>query len=357
MLFPDPTSQWKILAQRLVRGLGVRAGELIQIHDEAGEFELLREVILAVELAGATPLVEIRPIQHMHTLWNRAPQSYLANWDKHRADLMRRTDRILTLLGTPPDYTKLPLERFQMWRSAESRLTEIEESRPRPYLIAAIPTADHAERLGISYEQLAAHIFPALNLTLLEMQKVLQTVLFKLEKSQTITIRTGKSAELTLKQGQRRWLTDDGYIDAEDIAAGAVVSNLPAGSLYTTVLEDQTSGTLYLREALGAIGVTFHFEQGRVQRIDALANGDAIQSIFTHHTGEPCRVGHIGIGLNPRLRRPIGWTIVDEHVNGHLFISFGENRYMGGENASSLNIDFALPNAQLFADGNQVIPS
>lgn len=62
-----------------------------------------------------------------------------------------------------------------------------------------------------------------------------------------------------------------------------------------------------------------------------------------------------GIGLNPHLRQPIGWTLVDEHVIGALFLALGENRYMGGQNASSLNHDFALQGASLLVDGQVVV--
>jgi hypothetical protein len=35
----------------------------------------------------------------------------------------------------------------------------------------------------------------------------------------------------------------------------------------------------------------------------------------------------------------IGWTIVDEHRPGAVFLALGENRYMGGENESPINVD------------------
>jgi hypothetical protein len=63
----------------------------------------------------------------------------------------------------------------------------------------------------------------------------------------------------------------------------------------------------------------------------------------------------VGLGLNPYLRQPIGWTLVDEHILGALFIAFGENRYMGGQNESSLNIDFALPGTTLEVGGRTVV--
>ena len=77
--------------------------------------------------------------------------------------------------------------------------------------------------------------------------------------------------------------------------------------------------------------------------------------MFDAHSGEPRRVGHVGIGLNPFLKEPLGWTLVDEHLLGNVFVSFGENRYMGGHNESSLNVDFALPSAHLRVDGRVLL--
>ncbi|MEZ4523028.1 MAG: hypothetical protein R3A46_15530 [Thermomicrobiales bacterium] len=47
-------------------------------------------------------------------------------------------------------------------------------------------------------------------------------------------------------------------------------------------------------------------------------------------------ISHTGIGLNPALHTEVDWVLVDEHRHGSLFIAFGENRYLGGQNASSL---------------------
>jgi leucyl aminopeptidase (aminopeptidase T) len=171
---------------------------------------------------------------------------------------------------------------------------------------------------------------------------------------QTLIIQTGGQHELRLERGQRQWLCDDGVIDDADRARGGVVSNLPAGSIYTTVLEHATQGRLWLPQAGDARDVVLSFEDGRIAQITA-QHAETLHALFERHTGEPRRVGHIGIGLNPQLDRLIGWTLVDEHVEGCLFISLGENRYMGGQNESSLNVDYAIPAATLIADGRMIV--
>ena len=100
----------------------------------------------------------------------------------------------------------------------------------------------------------------------------------------------------------------------------------------------------------------FTFEAGRITDVKAASGAQELKSWLFSHSGEPGRVSHLGIGLNPYLRRPIGLDVpVDEHVYGFMFIALGDNRYMGGENASSLNVDYILPQATFLADGKTIL--
>lgn len=101
--------------------------------------------------------------------------------------------------------------------------------------------------------------------------------------------------------------------------------------------------------------ITLRFEDGGVAKVEAGAGAETVQAMFDRHSGDANRISHIGIGLNPYLRRSFAWPLVDEHVHGALFVAFGENRYLGGENASSLNVDFAIPGATLLVDDRDVV--
>jgi leucyl aminopeptidase (aminopeptidase T) len=172
---------------------------------------------------------------------------------------------------------------------------------------------------------------------------------------QSITLYSGDHNVLHLEQGDREWLQDDGWIDGVDQQKGAIVSNLPAGSIYTTVMEDKTQGSLWLPEAGAAKDVVFRFASGRIVEIEVASGADLLRRQFDNHTGEPRRVSHLGVGLNPYLNKPVGWTLIDEHIYGALFIALGENRYMGGQNGSSLNIDYTLPGCTLKIDGRVIV--
>jgi leucyl aminopeptidase (aminopeptidase T) len=98
-----------------------------------------------------------------------------------------------------------------------------------------------------------------------------------------------------------------------------------------------------------------HFAEGCVARIEAASGAEKLEALFDAHSGEPRRVSHVGVGLNPALSRPTGWTLVDQHMRGAFFIAMGENRYMGGQNASSLNVDWCSPRATVEVDGRVLV--
>jgi leucyl aminopeptidase (aminopeptidase T) len=340
----------------MVQGLGVQPGEVIQVRDHAGRQDVLLEVLLAIEQAGGTPLPELTPPGYLERLWTGALLEYLERWDLHRGRWMQEIDRVLVFTSQVAGRGFDRGAGFNAWERAIDRLTEMEESRGLPILVAAIPTRQAARDLDLSLEELENLLLPALQVDPETLQDEIQRVLAICRRGQRFSLQTGEGCTLTLDQGDRQWFKDDAEIDAQDRAEGAVVSNLPAGSIYTTVLEEKTVGEVFLPKAGPAVNVILRFAEGRVVDTEADSGAKDLEALFDSHSGEPRRVSHIGIGLNPRLERAIGWTIVDEHVYGHMFICLGENRYMGGLNQSSLNIDFAIPGAVFAVDRRIVIP-
>lgn len=349
-------ARWQAAAQRAVDGLGVAEDELILVRDHTGRWDVLQEVLLAIEARGATPLPEIVTAAYLERLIATAPPSHLATWDLHRGRWMHEVDRVLVLQGEPMESTTgEPSDARKAWRRAAGRLGEVEEERRLPYLLVGVPTAAHAAMLGASFDELERAILPALEVPAEALRAEISQIMAAVAGGRRLTIQTGDGYELTLTLGNRPWLDDDGDITAEDRERGGVVSNLPAGSIYTTVIEDATFGTIFLPRAAGATGALLHFTDGDVTKVAAEEGADELRALFDQHTGDARRVGHVGIGLNPALHRLLGWVLPDEHVHGCLFLSLGENRYMGGQNASSLNIDFVVPNATLLVDDRVIV--
>jgi leucyl aminopeptidase (aminopeptidase T) len=342
---------WSEIADRVVRGLGVRRGELIQIREHSGRPDVLVEMLLAIERAGATPLPELTPPGYLRRLLNEADDDYLAGWDRHRLAWMQQIHRVLVLQGAGLDADQVPHLALESWGRAVHRLTEVEEERRLPYMLVAVPTIERAAELSVPLEDLEAMLMPALAAPIPELRSEIDRVLARLQGSKQLVLRSANGAELRLDLGSRRWMADDGWIGAEDRLRGAHVSNLPSGAVFATVVETSSSGQLWLPEVMGSDELQVVFEEGCICGVQADGDGERrFNEMLGRHTGDCNRIGHIGIGLNPYLEDFVGWTLIDEHVHGAVFVSLGENRYLGGQNESSLNIDFALPNATLIVD-------
>ncbi len=346
---------WPRIARRAVAGLGVQPGELVQVRDQAGRPEVLVEILLAVERAGATPWLEIEPPAYVRRLVTEVDPAHLAQWDRHRGDLMGRIDRVLVLGGPDLDLADAPLEGVEAWRAARHRVGVAEEARRLPFLVLSVPTAERAAAAGMALADLEAAVLPALAAGAATLRREIEGVLRRVADGRTLTVRSGADCTLHLTLTARPWMSDDGAIDATDRARGAIVSNIPGGSIYTTVLESAGHGQLRLPQAGDARDVILRFTDGRITDIAAARGADALRTMFDRHSGEARRISHIGLGLNPHLHQPLNWVLLDEHIHGHLFIAFGENRYMGGENESSLNVDYTLPGATLLVDDRIIV--
>ena len=344
------------LAQRIVDGLDAQPGELIQVRGDPGSYDFLLEVLLAIERAGATPLPEIFTAGYLERLWSEAPLDHLEHWDRHRRGWLQGVDRVVTFVRPPTNPGSASREAQEAWRRATDRLAAIEDDRRLPFLVAAVSGLDWAETLGVPLPELEAVLLPALLASPEELQVEIDRLLDAVGDSQDLLVRSGDGYELHLTHGERLWLGDDGRIDPHDRRRGAIVSNLPAGSIYTTVLEGETRGDLLLPKAGAASQVLFTFEAGRIVDVRAASGAGELKSWLFSHSGDPGRVSHLGIGLNPYLQQPLGLDVpVDEHVYGFMFVALGDNRYMGGENASSLNVDYILPQATFLADGKTIL--
>ncbi len=346
---------WSTIAQRIVDGLGVAPGELILVRDHTVHPSALIETLLAIEQRGGTPLTEILTADYLARLLRTGSLDHLSAWDKHRLAWASQADRVVVLEGAHLSPEGAPEAAVAAWSAAVGRLVAAGESPPRPYLLVAVPTEARALDLGLSPRELEELLLPALAADTAELRQEIARVRAAVAGGKVLTIRSGDECSLTLVLDDRMWMEDDGIIDDADRARGAVASNLPAGSIYTTVIEDQTAGTLRLPLGAEPAGVTLRFEQGRIVEVSGGTEAVAIRAMLDRHSGDAGRVSHVGIGLNPYLRRVIGWTLVDEHIHGGLFVALGENRYMGGQNVSSLNVDYALPAATLLVDDRVVV--
>lgn len=302
------------LGWRVAQAARVQPMELVLIRDQAGDADVLREVAIAVEQAGATPLIELCAPGHLAQVLNSAPPSYLEAYDAHRRELLQRCQRVITLDAGALEAVSASPEALELWSQAQRRLEELEASLQLPHVLVAVPTAETAALLGQPLSTLQETLERAQRATLFELESRIDRLRFKGRDARTISLRTREGALLRCSVKPESWRWDDGYVDPEDVERGTLLACLPAGAVYVDVLSDSAEGTLVLEQ------MHLHFAGGAVARVESShypSLGEA--------TALGARLMRIQIGSNPFLHEPIGWSLIDQHVNGAVTLDFGEH--------------------------------
>ena len=347
---------WDDVAERAVLALGVAAGESIAVRDRAARPEALVAVLAALARHDLTPSLEMMPNDLLVQILREAPLAHLHGWDRHRIVDAERVAGALRLAGgDAPDLDGIDPARRAAWQQAVARVEQVIERRRVPVVVLAVPTLERARALGCDLAALDDAVLPALAVPSSVLAELTSDALAIAQTSTELVIRS-PGCELTMSTAGRTWLRDVGRLTDAARAKGATVVNLPSGSIYTTVVEPSVSGTVRVDALAACRDVVLTFADGRISGI-AASVGDvaSVEALFDTSSGEARRISHVGIGLNPAVGAAArGWVLVEENASGSVYLALGENRYLGGANESSLNVDAVVSGGSLWAGGRHV---
>jgi len=148
---------------------------------------------------------------------------------------------------------------------------------------------------------------------------------------------------------------------------------IPCGALRTIPLPDSVQGVIVLERGFGyptmgygldvdhwlGQGLRFHFEGGRIRRVETGGDQEALDRAWAAETGDKDRLGELVLGCNPLLRRVDGLGFPPYHGFGDavLRLTIGENIESGGSNRSSLHRWLMFQDADIRADGKEIVRS
>jgi 2,5-dihydroxypyridine 5,6-dioxygenase len=263
----------------------------------------------------------------------------------------------------------------------------IGRAEPSPLIIEAMKQADFVVDLstgGMLYsnEQLAIQATGTRILRVREPEDILLRLLpsdevrerairgvARYNKSRKIRLSSAHGTDLTMDRGDRAASNQYGMADEP-----GRWDHWGTGLVTTTVLEDTVEGTLVISPAAVLFPfelyvtepVRLRFESGSAVAIEGGREATMLRE-FIEHQGDTGarRLSHIGWGVEKRGRWETlamrGWDngggVETRSTYGCVLLALGENRDLGGENASRLHIDIALRTGRLELDGEPVVDS
>lgn len=342
-------SLFRKLADRATVGLDIQPLQFVEIRGDTTMQECIDVVSLAVERVGAVPCLNLTSIAHeaerIRTLssdWLRRPSPFLL-------DLAKTVDAVIVI---ERDWSSLaalcPAEKLEAWNQATGLLVEQQESRRIPYCLIANPEAIGQDRLLVSRTEAYEAIEAAISADADEIRALLGSAKEIIDKGRVLEIRTRNHGCMRCDLGRPVYLSDGRLNDS-------LVLNLPFGSLSFTVPEDSVEGTICFDRWRDVRDLMVTFEGGRISNLSAANGPEAFADFVGTHSGDRDRISHIGVGVNAGIKRPTGLTTIDECKSGRVFVAFGENRFMGGKNESTLNIDLVCSGATVLCDARYLV--
>ena len=330
-------------------GLGIQPSQYVEIRGDTSMQACIDAVSLAVERVGAVPCLNLTSIAHeaerIRTLssdWLRQPSPFLFN-------MARTVDAVIVI---ERDWSSLaalcPAEKLEAWNQAVGLLVAQQESRQIPYCLIANPAAIRQDQLLVSADEAYEAIEAAINADVDEIRTLLGSIQEIIDNGRVLEIRTRNRGCMRCDLG-RPVYRSDGRLNS------SLVLNLPYGSLSFTLPEDSVEGTICFDRWRDVRGLVVTFDGGRISDLSAANSPEAFADFVGTHSGDRDRISHIGIGVNPGIKRPTGLTTIDECMSGMVFVAFGENRFMGGENESTLNIDLVCSGATVLCDDRHLV--
>ena len=209
---------------------------------------------------------------------------------------------------------------------------------------------DHSAELDQVYQSALDIDYAALSAA---QDRAIQTL-----RSCTVRVRTPAGTDLRFRIGDRPFNKQDGDASAERAQAARVRVDreieLPAGVLRVAPLEETANGRIVVPEArFGnqiARGITLEIQKGRVTRVTARENLQAVEAYLQGGGDAARRFREFGLGFNPKLPGLAYYA----YGKGAVRLSLGDSQELGGAVRGNFVRWFFFPDATVEVDGKPV---
>jgi aminopeptidase len=335
----------------------VRPGDQVLIFAHDAGFPLADALLVATYRKGGVPAVLVLREEAEVAAFAAARAEDVARTPAHVVAAIAASDVIFILYAqykNPALSRSVTAEKLTAhMRAQDARRNTLYDGRRR-VIITDVPTPAQAAFFGVPFERYHDAFWAAMEVDYGALEERVNRVAAFLAGRQEVHIRTAKGTDVRLRIGGRRVYADAGWVPmpGED---DEPILNLPTGEAYLAPAEDGATGVVVFDFAFIAgervENLRVRFEGGRATLEGAARGFERAAAYFASGTGDPYRIAELGVGVNAALTEPFGSILMDEKIGGTVHLALGDNRPMGGANASSIHMDMILLAPEVSCDG------
>ena len=98
-----------------------------------------------------------------------------------------------------------------------------------------------------------------------------------------------------------------------------------------------------------------YFEKGRIVKISEGKDGRRLKRLLDTVEDEARTFAELGVNSNHKIPKRLTGTRIDNAIAGHVHFGLGRNDHIGGNSRAETHLDFLVPWATLYLDGNTIL--
>ncbi len=346
------------VARRLIEECAaVREGEHVYIEGRLDAAEYLELLAFECERLGATALVVTLSDQRAHRRLLELPEEQLQRASRCQLEAAKAADLVIVVrmeLGDPALFADVPPRKEAAAIRGRKPVTDVFFRDGRRWIGTDFPTPLQAAAFGLEWPAFQDMFWRALDVDYAELQRRADLLGSALEGAERVHITSPKGTDVTLGIAGRPIDKDVGLVGRETL-----LSNLPAGEVCLAPHEDQAEGRVVFDLAFWdgrrVEDLEVMFRGGRAEFLGAAKEFEFARDVIAASTEGADVIGELGIGTNPAVGEPCGYTLTDEKILGTVHLAFGDNEMLGGVNTSSLHWDMMILRPSVAVDGRPVL--
>jgi hypothetical protein len=223
------------------------------------------------------------------------------------------------------------------------------------------PSAERAERFGISREDLADLMYGGVDANNDDLQAAGQRVRTRLAAGKEIRITNPNGTDLRVGISGRPIMVNDGIISAEDRKKGGAATSvwLPAGEVYLTPVPGTGDGTVVVDQhyfqGKPVEGLRLEFKGGKLTSMTAKDGLEPLKAAYDAAGPGKDLLGVIDIGINSGIKSPERSPVHVWGKAGTVTVLVGNNTWAGGNNKVSFALPAYSPGSTALVDGKALV--
>jgi len=309
----------------------IKKGEHVQILGDIESKDLILEVYRLCIQKGAFPTTKISLPGQSYIYYKNASEEQLEHYPEISEEEMKKTDAYIAIRGNSNtrELTNIDPKIISKRRKVLRPLQNIRLTKK--WVLYDYPSHSLAQEADMSTEEFEDFVFSSTNIDWESFNKNLQKVKNIMQSGDEVRIVTNDT-DIKFNTKDRKYVVGDG------------THNMPDGEVFTAPVETSTEGhikfsypTIYGGREVD--GIYLEFKKGEIVKSSATKNEDFLKTMINSDPGSK-RLGELGIGLNPMIKKPIKNILFDEKLDGTIHLAIGSAyKECNGVNESSVHWD------------------